>query len=245
MFTSILHLLSTLTAVMTVLAPFPYFWRIYKTQSTDSVSVLPVILIFCSCYTWVMYARLVNSIFPLFVTYGIGMLASIAFGGIYYHWTHDHARIHKLFGLAFYVLAGYTFYYSLGTSGASNQSDNAVKNTLGVLSGVVNLALYASPLETVKDVIEKRDASTIPIIISVIFLMNSVIWVLYSKAEDDLLVLVPNAIGLALCVIQVVLYLMYYPRRVVDAQPTQSQHHILLRQATATAISMRLDSDHI
>ncbi|OWY91164.1 hypothetical protein PHMEG_00040374 [Phytophthora megakarya] len=198
---------------MTVLAPFPDFWRIYKTRSTGSVSVLPALLIFCNCYTWVMYARLVNSIPPLFVTYAIGMLASISFCGIYYHWTHDHARMHKLYSLVFYTLAGYTFYYSLGTSGASNQSDDAVRNTLGILSGLVNLALYASPLETIKLIIEQRDASTIPIIISVIFLVNSAIWVLHSVAEGDMLVLVPNALGFALCIVQVVLYVLYYPRR--------------------------------
>ncbi|KAF1783949.1 hypothetical protein GQ600_18737 [Phytophthora cactorum] len=88
------------------------FWRIYKTRSTGSVSVLPVVLIFCNCYA------------------GFGMLASIVFGGIFnYHWTRDHARIHKLYGAAFYVLSGYTLYYSLGTSGATNQSSEAVENT--------------------------------------------------------------------------------------------------------------------
>lgn len=131
------------------------------------------------------------------------MLASVAFGGIYYHWTQDHARIHKLYGVAFYVLAGYTLYYSLGTSGATNQSGDAVEKTLGVLRGFINLALYASPLETTKKIIETKDASTIPINISAIFLGDGSFWVLHSIAEEDILVLVPNALGLALCVVQI------------------------------------------
>ncbi|KAK1933643.1 Bidirectional sugar transporter SWEET17 [Phytophthora citrophthora] len=213
MFPSLLHLLSTAAAVVAVLAPIPSFWRVFKTRSTDCVSVLPAILTFCNCYTWAMYARVVNSIPPLFVVYAVGMLSSILCAGIYYHWTQDHARINKLYGVAFYVLAIYTLYYSLGTSGATNQSDNAVGNTLGVFSGLINLALYASPLETAKDVVENKDASTIPIAISVLLLSNSVTWVVHSEVEGDMLVLVPNAIGIALCMAQVVLYVIYYPSK--------------------------------
>ncbi|ETM38927.1 hypothetical protein PPTG_04534 [Phytophthora nicotianae INRA-310] len=210
---SILHVLSTAAAILAVLAPFPDFWRIYKTRSTGSVSVLPVVLIFCNCYAWVMYARQVNSIPPLFVAYAVGMLASIAFGGIYYHWTRDHAHIHKLYGAAFYILAGYTLYYSLGTSGATNQSSEQVENTLGAVSGLINLALYASPLERIKHVIQTKDASTIPITISAFLLVNGVVWVLHSIVEDDMLVLIPNALGVALCIVQVGLYVVYYPRK--------------------------------
>ncbi|KAG4239220.1 hypothetical protein PC116_g12761 [Phytophthora cactorum] len=113
------------------------------------------------------------------------MLASIVFGGIFnYHWTRDHARIHKLYGAAFYVLSGYTLYYSLGTSGATNQSSEAVENTLGG----TDLALYASPLETIKNVFETKDASTIPITISAFFLANGIVWEVHSIAEDDMLV---------------------------------------------------------
>ncbi|KAF1783958.1 hypothetical protein JG687_00012078 [Phytophthora cactorum] len=167
MSSSILLVLSTGAAILAVLAPFPDFWRIYKTRSTGSVSVLPVVLIFCNCYA------------------GFGMLASIVFGGIFnYHWTRDHARIHKLYGAAFYVLSGYTLYYSLGTSGATNQSSEAVENTLGG----TDLALYASPLETIKNVFETKDASTIPITISAFFLANGIVWEVHSIAEDDMLV---------------------------------------------------------
>ncbi|KAF4136678.1 Sugar efflux transporter for intercellular exchange [Phytophthora infestans] len=139
------------------------------------------------------------------------MLASIAFGGIYYHWTRDHAHIHKLYGAAFYLLAGYTLYYSLGTSGATNQSNEAVANTLGAVSGLINLALYASPLERIQNVVETKDASTFPITLSALFLVNGVIWVLYCIAQDDMLhvVLVPNALGVVLCVVQVGLYVVY------------------------------------
>ncbi|KAG3240866.1 hypothetical protein PI124_g14234 [Phytophthora idaei] len=183
MSSSILLVLSTGAAILAVLAPFPDFWRIYKTRSTGSVSVLPVVLIFCNCY---VCGELYPSAFC--GNSGFGMLASIVFGGIFnYHWTRDHARIHKLYGAAFYVLSGYTLYYSLGTSGATNQSSEAVENTLGAVCGLINLALYASPLETIKNVFETKDASTIPITISAFFLANGIVWEVHSIAEDDML----------------------------------------------------------
>ncbi|GMF29467.1 unnamed protein product [Phytophthora lilii] len=122
----------------------------------------------------------------------------------YYHWTQDYARIHKFNGVAFCILAAYTFYYSIGTSGVT----------------LINLALYVSPLETIKEVIRKKDASTIPITISATFLANGAIWVVFSLKQDDMLVLVPNAIGLVFCIAQVVLYMIYRPRRSVSNTTT-------------------------
>lgn len=99
-----------------------------------------------------------------------------------------------------------------GTNGVTNQSDDAVEKTLGILSDVVNLALYAPPLETMTKVIQTKDASTLPIFISAIFLANGVIWIVFAIADDDMFVLIPNAISLVLCIVQVLLYMMYPPR---------------------------------
>ncbi|KAG7379774.1 hypothetical protein PHYPSEUDO_008116 [Phytophthora pseudosyringae] len=129
MFARILRVLSAFAAILAVLAPFPDFWRIYKTRSTGSVSVLPVVLIFCNCYAWVLYAHLVNSIPPLFVAYPV---ASIGFGGFIITGLRT-THMHKLYGVVFYVLAGFTLYCSLGTSGATGQSIDAVGTTLGAL----------------------------------------------------------------------------------------------------------------
>ncbi|KAF4317706.1 hypothetical protein BBO99_00007964 [Phytophthora kernoviae] len=208
-----LRVLSTITAIIAALSPAPDFWRIYKNRSTGTVSILPVVTMFCNCYMWIMYAHLVNNFLPQFVICTVGMFTSVAFGAFYYHWSNDHRHIHQIYNVAFKVLAVYTLYYALGTSGVTNQSNDHVETTLGILSSVVNLALDASPLETMKEVVQTKDASTIPIILSTSFLVNAAVWVAYAIADNNIFLLVPNAIGMILCTIQVTLYLMYRPKQ--------------------------------
>ncbi|KAF4040661.1 Sugar efflux transporter for intercellular exchange [Phytophthora infestans] len=167
-FLDVIRVISTITAVLVALSPASDFWRIYKTKTTGPSSILPVVMIFCNCYVWVLYAYLVDNILPLFV-------------------------------ICCFVLVIYTIYYILGTTGVTNQSDDAVEKVLGVLSDIVNLVLFASPLETMKQVIQTKDAATLPIIISAIFLLNTTVWTVFAIADDDMFVVVPNAIGVLIC----------------------------------------------
>ncbi|KAF4136675.1 Sugar efflux transporter for intercellular exchange [Phytophthora infestans] len=189
----------------------------YKTKTTGPSSILPVVMIFCNCYVWVLYAYLVDNILPLFVNCCFGMFTSVVFGAIYYHYSKDRTHIHKVCAITFAVLVIYAIYYILGTTGVINQSDDAVEKLLGVVSDIVSLVMYASPLEAMKQVIQTKDATTLPIIISAIFLTNTTVWTVFAFADDDMFVVVPNAIGMLVCIAQVVLFVMYPPRNTTEA----------------------------
>ncbi|KAG7396546.1 hypothetical protein PHYBOEH_002158 [Phytophthora boehmeriae] len=221
-FLLVLRVLTTATAILVGIAPLPDFWRIHKNRSTGEVSILPVVMLFCNCYVWVLYSYLVGNIFPLFAVTLFGIATSIGFIGIYYRWSSDRPYIIKLCGAALLLLAIDTVYYVLGTKGLTNQSDAAVEKTLGFICIAFNLVLYASPLETMKKVIQTKNASSLPISISSIFMANAALWVVFSVAVNDVFVLVPNAIGTVLCAIQVLLYIIYRPGR--PGKPSASEH---------------------
>ncbi|KAI9994703.1 hypothetical protein PInf_011530 [Phytophthora infestans] len=185
-FLDVIRVISTITAVLVALSPAPDFWRIYKTKTTGPSSILPVVMIFCNCYVWVLYAYLVDNILPLFVNCCFGMFTSVVFGAIYYHYSKDRTHIHKVCAITFAVLVIYAIYYILGTTGVTNQSDDAVEKLLGVVSDIVSLVMYASPLEAMKQVIQTKDATTLPIIISAIFLTNTTVWTVFAFADDDI-----------------------------------------------------------
>ncbi|KAF1788932.1 SWEET sugar transporter [Phytophthora cactorum] len=136
MSSSILLVLSTGAAILAVLAPFPDFWRIYKTRSTGSVSVLPVVLIFCNCYAWVI----------------------------------------------------------LGTSGATNQSSEAVENTLGAacLYWLCTLRLWRQKRLRDEGRVDDSDHY------QCFFLANGIVWEVHSIRKMTC----SYAIGVALCVVQ-------------------------------------------
>ncbi|KAG3021513.1 hypothetical protein PC121_g14147 [Phytophthora cactorum] len=132
-------------------------------------------MIFCNCYVWVLYAYLVNNILPLFVNCCLEMFTSLVFGAIYFRWSTSRPHVHKVCAIAFPGLVAHTIYYIVGTSGVTNQSDDAVEKVLGVLSDNFSIFLFASPLEAMKQVIQTKDATSLPIIISAIFLTNTTI----------------------------------------------------------------------
>ncbi|KAG2991251.1 hypothetical protein PC121_g21481 [Phytophthora cactorum] len=209
----VLRVLTTVTAILVSVAPLPDFWRIHKTRSTGEVPILPVALLFANCYMWVLYSYLVNNIFPLFAVTLFGIATSTVFISIYYRWTKDRLYVVKVCSIALVLLAIGTLYCILAMNGITDQSEAAIEKTLGFIAIAFNLVLYASPLESMKTVVQTKNASSMPISISATFLVNVVLWVIFAVAVSDMFVLVPNAIGTYLCAIQVVLYIIYRPGR--------------------------------
>ncbi|KAF1774081.1 SWEET sugar transporter [Phytophthora cactorum] len=212
-FVLVLRVLTTITAILVSVAPLPDFWRIHKTRSTGEVPILPVVSLFANCYMWVLYSYLVNNIFPLFAVTLFGIATSTVFISIYYRWTKDRLYVVKVCSIALVLLAIGTLYYILAMNGITDQSEAAIEKTLGFIAIAFNLVLYASPLESMKTVVQTKNASSMPISISATFLVNVVLWVIFAVAVSDMFVLVPNAIGTFLCAIQVVLYIIYRPGR--------------------------------
>ncbi|GMF34617.1 unnamed protein product [Phytophthora lilii] len=179
-------------------------------------------MLFSNCFMWVLYSYLVDNIFPLFAVTLFGITTSTIFIAIYYRWTKDRLYVVKVCSIALVLLAIGTLYYILATNGFTDQSESAVEKTLGFIAIAFNLVLYASPLETMKKVVQTKNASSMPISISSIFLVNAVLWVVFAVAVSDMFVLVPNAIGAFLCMIQVVLYIIYRPGRTSAPTPDES-----------------------
>ncbi|OWY99743.1 MtN3-like protein [Phytophthora megakarya] len=207
----VLRVLTTVAALFVGLSPLPDFYRIHKTQTTGEVSILPITLLFCNSFMWAIYACWTNNIFPVLVCNLYGMTTSVVFTAIYYRWSTDRASIHKIWTRAGCVLAAGAFYLMLGNSGATNQTHDQVASTFGFIAVTINIALYASPLAGMKKVIQTKDASSLPITISAVFLGNAALWVIYAITAGDMFVMVPNLLGMLLCAAQVGLYIKYRP----------------------------------
>ncbi|GMF34620.1 unnamed protein product [Phytophthora lilii] len=198
---------------MVGISPLPDFYRIHKTHTTGEVSILPITLLFCNSFMWAIYGYSTNNIFPVLVCNMYGMSTSVVFSSIYYRWSTDRPSIHKIWTRAAFVLAAGTFYLILGSCGATNETHRQVASTFGFIAVTINIALYASPLANMKKVIETKDASSLPITISAVFLGNAALWVIYAITVGDMFVMVPNLLGMILCAAQVALYIKYRPNR--------------------------------
>ncbi|EGZ06694.1 hypothetical protein PHYSODRAFT_427517, partial [Phytophthora sojae] len=85
---------------------------------------------------------------------------------------------------------------------------------------VVMFALFLLPFEKLKLVVETKCSSAIPVLLCSIIFVNSGLWLISGIVDDDLFIVVLNAVGVLLAAIQITLYSIYRPGRTVSAADT-------------------------
>lgn len=153
------------------------------------------------------------NVFPVLTTSAFGCLAALAYIAAYFRWTSERRYVAKLFCAVLLGLFVVTIYVALGVLGMTNQTREQVRDIVGFLAVAVSIVLYASPLETVKQVVQTKNAKTLPIWMCFAAAINCSLWVVCGVVGRDLFVLTPNAIGVALSVVQTTLYFVYNPKR--------------------------------
>ncbi|GMF36424.1 unnamed protein product [Phytophthora fragariaefolia] len=148
-------------------------------------------------------------------------------------------EIYHLWGSTGVLLTLVTTYVAIAVAGVTHQSKHQVVNILGYLCVVMNLLLMFAPLETIKRIIRTKNASSMPVTMSVVAFVNGVLWVWTSAILDDMFVLTPNAAGAALGGIQVVVYIVFHPNNAVTTTQTDSANPELLLAVSLTRPSKR------
>jgi solute carrier family 50 protein (sugar transporter) len=94
--------------------------------------------------------------------------------------------------------------------------------TIGVVVNVNLVFFYGAPLQTVQTVVTERNSESIHVPTMVMNWMNTTFWILYGFARHDFIIIVPNALGLSLGLIQGVLCVMF-PRRETGLEPLRQE----------------------
>ncbi|RLN56591.1 hypothetical protein BBJ28_00015510 [Nothophytophthora sp. Chile5] len=207
------------------LSPAPDLYRVSTQRTTGQMALLPLVLMCFNNHLWLLYGLLTDSIFPLCAAASVGELAGIVFTAVYYRWARDTTQARKICSLTFIGMLTVTMYVLLGNAGYTHQSFSQVVQTLGYVGATINICMYASPLATVKGVLETKSSASLPINLCAMIFLNCCMWVATSIVDDDMFVLIPSAIGLALSGFQLPLYFLYRPDPHqyidLDAQPNE------------------------
>lgn len=207
-------------------SPAPDLRRIHRFKAIGEVSVVPLVSM-CGCgFLWVLYGLLTSNIFPVMVTNILGILASSSYISVYMYYTPARRYVVTLLAWVALGLAGVTLYAVLGASGVTGQSNKETGKVVGFVAVGVNIVLYGSPFETIAKVVRTKSASSLPIALCLVAMLNCALWVLYGILDDNMFVLTPNAIGLVFSVVQVALYVKYRPGK-QQAQPTTGDQNEL------------------
>ncbi|KAL4106754.1 hypothetical protein PRIC1_004798 [Phytophthora ramorum] len=209
----LLRVLATCSSVVLYVSPWPEFRRIHRRRSPGDVSLLPVVMLFCNAFMWSVYGCVADSIFPLVVVNAFGVVASLVFSAVYIRWSDEQQRQYarQLWLGAGSALLLATAYAVVGVYGATGQQPADVAATLGFVCVTANLCLFASPLETMGQVVRSKSAASLPIALCVANLVSGALWSTLAIAQRDMFVLAPNALGTMLSILQVALYVAYPP----------------------------------
>ncbi|TYZ67674.1 hypothetical protein PybrP1_007823 [[Pythium] brassicae (nom. inval.)] len=219
---SILKALASISTLVMFISPGPSVLRIHKTKTIGEVSIFPLVSLWGSSHTWMMYGLLSGDIFPLFITCAIGQAFALLFIAVYYYHTLEKEYARKMIGAVAAFVSLIIVYAVLGRAGVTEQSHHNVGQSVGYVGMVVSVVLNASPFESIKDVVKAKSASSIPILFCLAGVVSNMIWVAYGLVADDLVIAVPNAACALFGVVQVALYVIYNPH-----QSSSRKQHLL------------------
>ncbi|KAG1707928.1 hypothetical protein DVH05_024580 [Phytophthora capsici] len=248
-----LRIVTTIGQVMLSLSLGPDMYKIHRQKSIGEMPALPLICTLPNTHLWMLYGYLEGSIFPVGVTQGFGQLASIVFNLVYIRWSPKHKRKELLKGYAwalslhcaatlYFVLVvtdvTATLYFVLVVTDVTGQSFADASTSLGYFGLVFSIGVFASPLGTLKRVIQTKSAVSIPVNMSLMIFVSSVLWVATGLLDSDYFIAGLNAAGVLLGVVQIVLYYHYRPSREKEAFPHQDGEMLpTLSPTTAFAVS--------
>jgi solute carrier family 50 protein (sugar transporter) len=171
-----------------------------------------------------LYGYLTDNLFPLTATQAFSQFAAIVYSAVYFHWSSPLKRkeLVKLYTRAFALHCAITLYFMLGVLGVTGQAKADVGRWFGYVGVVVNVWMFASPLGTLKHVVKTKNSASIPINLSAMILVSTLLWLGTGVLDSDLFIAGINAVGASLSFVQIVVYFCYRPRRhdgvVVDQQ---------------------------
>ncbi|KAG6622747.1 MtN3-like protein [Phytophthora cinnamomi] len=243
-FITTIKVLTLIAQIAQRLSPVPDLYRVHKQRHTGVMAFMPLVALLLCNHVWLVYAYTVKNIFPLFSVCIFGDVVLAIYIAIYARWCPDRKYVVKciVMGAVPFVLV--TIYAILVACGTIPQSRHQLGVVLGYLADVTTLALFMSPFEKVKLVIQTKSSAAIPVLLCAIIFVNSSLWLINGIVDDDLFIVVPNVVGVLLTAIQLTLYFVYRPGRTVSSAHTgESELGIVVELESDTAKQVPTPND--
>ncbi|CAK9150340.1 unnamed protein product [Ilex paraguariensis] len=174
------------------------FREVLKKKSADNYEALPYVTTLLSTSLWTFYGALDPDDGVLIITANsVGMAAQATYLALYLIYASNDKKV-KFFGL---VILDIVF---LGTAMAVT-----LVAFQGILCATFPIAMYAAPLSAMKAVIKTKSVEYMPYFLSLFLFVNAGVWFTFAMLLKDYYVLVPNALGIVLGSLQLLLYFLY------------------------------------
>lgn len=206
-------------------SPFPAMQKIRVSRDLGTMNPIPFTAIIANCIGWISYGYFKKDHFIFWsnitglmvgIYYSLISLTILAPKGPGESFSDLYLTTERLF------LAAFFFWGIIGlvcATAFNHFSDVAAQcaTLTGTISCCFSIAYYAAPLSSMAKVIAEKDASTLFFPTILINVINGACWFLYGAiGTGDLLLWLPNGLGVLLCASQIALIVLYKKQSLWD-----------------------------
>ncbi|WOK99854.1 bidirectional sugar transporter SWEET4-like [Canna indica] len=197
------------TALVLFLSPAPTFRRIWKSGSVEQFPAVPYLATLLNCMLWVLYGLpAVHPHSTLVITInGAGLVIELIYVLIYLRYSDKNQRLQ-----VFLMLLAEVVFVGAVAAVVLNLFHTFQRRSLvvGLLCVIFCIVMYASPLSAMKEVIKTKSVEFMPLSLSLASFLNGICWTVYALIRFDLFIIIPNGLGVAFAVAQLILHILYH-----------------------------------
>ncbi|RDX82914.1 Bidirectional sugar transporter SWEET15, partial [Mucuna pruriens] len=201
-------ILGNVVSFLVYLAPLPTFYQIYKKKSTEDFQSLPYLVALFSSMLWLFYALLkIHGAAPLITINSFGCVIELMYVVTYITYAHKDAR--KLTIKLFVAMNMGSFALVLSVIHFALHDPSLRVSVLGWICVCVSVSVFAAPLSIMRRVYRTKSVQFMPFNLSFFLTLSAIMWLAYGLFMKDICIAIPNVLGFALGLLQMVLYGIY------------------------------------
>ncbi|KAK7295869.1 hypothetical protein RJT34_18783 [Clitoria ternatea] len=199
-------MLGNVISFLVFLAPISTFYRIYKKKSTEGFQSLPYLVALFSSMLWLYYAFLKKDAVLLMTINSFGCFVEIIYIVLYIIYASGDAR--KLTLKLFFAMNVGSFALILLVTHFAIHGSLRVQ-VLGWICVTLSVSVFAAPLSIVAQVVRTKSVEFMPFNLSLTLTLSATAWFGYGLFLKDICIALPNVLGFALGLLQMLLYGIY------------------------------------
>lgn len=200
-------ILGNIVSFMVFLAPMPTFYRIYKKKSTEGFQSIPYSVALFSCTLLLYYGFLKTSGGLMIITINsIGLAIEAAYLTIFLIYAPKSSKTQTakfLLGFNLGVYGAISLATYLSFTGPLRVS------IVGWICAIFSVLVFAAPLSVMRLVIKTKSVEYMPFGLSFSLMVCAVMWFFYGMLISDYYIALPNVLGFAFGITQMILYVIY------------------------------------
>ncbi|KAI3815482.1 hypothetical protein L1987_15151 [Smallanthus sonchifolius] len=202
----VVGILGNIISILSFASPIAQFRQIVKRKSAENYNGTPYVATLLSCSLWILYGLLDPDDGLLIVTVNTaGATMQALYLVLLFIYSSKEKRVQYFeFVILDIVFFGMVLAFTLVAFGEDSR-----RTFTGVLCATFTLMMYAAPLATLRTTIKTKSVEYMSILLVFSLFLNGCVWFTFALLVTDIFVIVPNALGILLGSIQLIVYLKY------------------------------------